>query len=83
MPIYDVRHLPSFDFRPRELRDIASLPRWDAQHETDGDLDANSFVATVGYTVNTFPTGGRDTGMPAMPTVLLNIMFVMVLGLAT
>ena len=83
MPIYDVRQLDSFDFRPRDLRDITSLPRWDPENTTDGDLDANRFVATIGYTVNTFQTGGRETGMPQMPAVLLNIMFVLVLGLTT
>ena len=83
MPIYDVRKLDSFDFRPRDLRDLTSLPLWEPDDSTNGDLDVNRFVATVGYTVNTFPSGGRDTGLPPTTAVLLNIMFVLVLGLTT
>lgn len=83
MPIYDVRQVDSFDFRPRALRDLAALPHWQPDDSTTGDLDVNRFVATVGYTVNTFPSGGRDTGLPPMTAVLLNIMFVLVLGLTT
>ena len=83
MPIYDVRHLDSFEFRPRDLWDLGALPLWVPDESTNGDLDANRFVATVGYTVNTFPTGGRDTGLPPAPAMLLNVMFVLVLGLTT
>jgi hypothetical protein len=80
VPIYDVRFDESFDFLPSQLRDIATLPRWDSGNEMQGDLTANKYVATVGYTVNTFSGGGKDTGMQQMPAVLLNIMFVLVLG---
>jgi hypothetical protein len=81
VPIYDVRSDKSFDFLPSQLRKIGTLPRWESENDSDGDLAPNKYVATIGYTVNTFSGGGKDTGMQQMPAVLLNIMFVLVLGL--
>lgn len=75
--------MADFAFLPDQLQDVTKLPRWDSDEEMGGDLEANRYVATVGYTVNTFPSGGKDTGMPAMPAVLLNIMFVLLLGTIT
>jgi hypothetical protein len=81
VPIYDIRSDQSFDFLPSQLREIATLPRWDSENEMQGDLAPNKYVATIGYTASTFSGGGKDTGMQQMPAVLLNVMFVLVLGL--
>jgi hypothetical protein len=54
---------------------MEQLPRWEP---ADDDPVANRYVATVGYTVNTFPAGGRDAQTTA---VLFNIMFVLILGI--
>jgi hypothetical protein len=51
-------------------------------HTAGDDLEANKYITTVGYTADTFPAGGKDTGMPKMPGVLLNVMFIIVLGFA-
>jgi hypothetical protein len=80
VPIYDVRKVKDFDFVPEQLRNIKKLPHWVSEDHSDGDLESNKYIATVAYTVNTFPSGGRETGLPAMTAVLLNVLFVMILG---
>jgi hypothetical protein len=82
VPIYDAREAPGFDFHPEQLLGLKNLPRWDGMLTAGDDLEADKYITTVGYTANTFPAGGKDTGLPKMPGVLFNVMFVIVLGFA-
>ena len=80
MPIYDVRHVPDFQFLPAQLHDIKQLPRWNPEENNGEDLEGDKYVATVGYTANTFAPSGKDSGSPATPMLLMNVMFVIILG---
>ena len=70
-----------FSFLPGQLHLLDRLPRWGPDEEFIDDLESNKYVATVGYTANTFPSGGRDSGLPQSTAVLMNIMFVIILGI--
>jgi hypothetical protein len=80
VPIYDVRNVSEFEFLPEQLATIKDLPRWVPDFSSETDLEADQYVVTVGYTANTFPAGGREIGQPKTPALLLNVMFVIVLG---
>jgi hypothetical protein len=80
VPIYDVRDMSGFEFLPEQLSDVNNLPQWVPDFSSETDLDADQYVVTVGYTENTFLAGGREPGQPKTPAVLLNVMFVIVLG---
>jgi hypothetical protein len=80
VPIYDVRDMSSFEFLPDQMSNLKNLRQWVPDFSSETDLDADQYVVTVGYTANTFPAGGRELGQPKTPAILLNVMFVIVLG---
>jgi hypothetical protein len=54
---------------------------WGPEEELRMDLEADKYIATVGYTANTFPSNARDPGLQQTLAVWTNVMFVIVLGI--
>ncbi|KAF8333313.1 hypothetical protein F5887DRAFT_1080342 [Amanita rubescens] len=77
VPIYDAREDETFSFGTADFGRVCDLPLFkggfaEPAHE--------KYIASVGFTVNSFPYNGNQAEYKGLPQVTLNIMFAIVLG---
>ena len=73
VPIYDLRQNVDFAFRADDLINLTRLPL------CERDLPPET-LATVGYTVNSYPYRAANASWQGYTVITLNILFVLALG---
>jgi hypothetical protein len=76
VPLYDAREDKSFAFSDDDFSRLRDLPFFKGAR----DPEPERYVASVGFTVNSFPYNGNQAGYHGLPQVMLNIMFAIILG---
>jgi hypothetical protein len=77
VPIYDARQDVSFAFTAPDFARLRELPLF---NEGFVDPKPEKYVASVGFTVNSFPYNGTQAEYNGLPQVTLNVMFAIILG---